>query len=333
MNATQISETLKACRLAGLPVYISGPPGVGKSQTVRQFAAEIGADLVDVRASLLDAVDLRGLPQIVDGITTWAPPGFLPADAGDGAPVVLFLDELPNAPQLVQAALLQLVLDRRLGEYSLPDNVFVVAAGNRVGDRAGASRLLSSLSSRLVMVDFETSLSAWMEWAFSAGIADEVIFFARFRPALLCAFDPKAETSPNPRAWERVSRLLPHLPRGPVEVEAYAGLVGEAAATEFVAFMGIWRDLPDPDGVLLMPETAEVPTDPATLYALTGALAAKAGKESADRLVRYAHRLPPEYAVLLVTESARKGGSDFMNTRAFVEWNVRNADLLTGTAA
>src|SRR5947208_2825514 len=109
------------------------PPGCGKSSVVRQAADQLGLDLIDLRVTLLDPVDLRGLPRLTDDAAVWVPPAFLPR-GGSG---VLFLDELAQAPPLVQAACLQLTLDRRLGEYALPGGWAVVAAGNRAGDRAG----------------------------------------------------------------------------------------------------------------------------------------------------------------------------------------------------
>jgi MoxR-like ATPase len=143
------------------PVYLWGPPGVGKSGVVRQIARRASIDVLDVRAVLLDPVDLRGLLGIEGDRALWCPPAFLPTDA-EG---VLFLDELAQAPPLVPAACLQLTLDRRVGEYLLPGGWSVVAASNRQEDLACAHCLISPLLNRFVHLDLEVSHDDWQDWA------------------------------------------------------------------------------------------------------------------------------------------------------------------------
>ena len=121
-----------------------GPPGIGKSSIVRQVAADKGLAILDVRAPLLDPTDLRGLPYVADGSAKWAPPAFLPQN--DGSEGLLFFDELNAAPPLVQASLYQLTLDRRVGEYVLPDGWRIIAAGNRSEDAAIVFRMPSALA-------------------------------------------------------------------------------------------------------------------------------------------------------------------------------------------
>ncbi|WP_020471423.1 AAA family ATPase, partial [Zavarzinella formosa] len=169
MRPTELARSLSALIPTRRPVYLWGPPGIGKSSLVRQAADADGLSLVDVRATLLDPVDLRGLPSVVKGAAVWCPPAFLPKD-GKG---LLFLDELAQAPPLVQAACLQLTLDRRLGEYALPEGWGVIAASNRAEDRAGANRLISPLLNRFVHLDLEVSAEDWQAWAAAANIAAE----------------------------------------------------------------------------------------------------------------------------------------------------------------
>jgi hypothetical protein len=145
----------------------------------REVAALLGIRLIDIRAVLLDPVDLRGLPTVEPGRAAWAIPAFLPED-GAG---ILFLDELNAAPPLVQAACYQLVLDCALGEYRLPDSWTVFAAGNREGDRAVTSRMSSALANRFVHLAFEPDLDDWSRWAMGPGdLRPEVVAFLRWRP-------------------------------------------------------------------------------------------------------------------------------------------------------
>lgn len=207
MIPSHIARALTTLLPTRQPVFLWGPPGVGKSQIVAQTAAGLGLDLIDIRAVLLDPVDLRGLPQIdADGRTHWRAPAFLPA-GGQG---VLFLDELNAAPPLVQAACYQLILDRALGEYQLPDGWTVLAAGNRDQDRAVTHRMPSALANRFVHLEIEAHLEDWVAWATCCGIRPEVISFLRFRPSLLHDFDPAVASRafPTPRSWQFVSVML-----------------------------------------------------------------------------------------------------------------------------
>jgi len=137
---------------------------------IHQLAAELAIPLRDVRALLLDPVDLRGLPFLgSDGRSKWATPDFLPQD-GEG---ILFLDELNAAPAMVQASCYQLVLDRKLGEYTLPEGWAIVAAGNRDSDRAATTRMPTPLRNRFVHLEFEVDVQEWAEWAIGAEIRPE----------------------------------------------------------------------------------------------------------------------------------------------------------------
>jgi hypothetical protein len=326
MKPSCIIETLKTLIDICQPMFVWGAPGVGKSQVVAQVAREERLDLVDVRAVLLDPVDLRGLPHIDENRRAcWCPPEFLPAK-GDG---IFFLDELNAAPPLVQAACYQLVLDRRLGEYRLPDGWCIVAAGNRETDRAVTHRMPSALANRFVHLNFDVDAQEWLTWAQASGIVPEVIAFIRFRPQLLHAFDPQKDDKafPTPRSWEFVSRIMNRQKQTIPDLELIAGVVGEGTAAEFCGFLRIFHNLPDPETLLEAPETAEVPDDPATLYAVCELLSQKTDLTNLPRIMTYAKRLPPEFSVMLVRDAARIN-SAIVQTPDFNAWAVAHADVL-----
>jgi hypothetical protein len=269
---------------------------------VRLAAGQLGLDLTDVRATLLDPVDLRGLPRLTGDSAVWCPPAFLPRD-GDG---VLFLDELAQAPPLVQSACLQLTLDRRIGEYELPDGWSVVAASNRAEDRAGTHRLISPLLNRFLHLDLDVCHGDWQTWAVGAGIAPEVRSFLSYRPALLSQFDPAANPRafPTPRSWQFVSDVLPRTPDYLLHA-VVAGCVGDGPAAEFLGFLRLYRELPDLDTVLARPDVAPVPREPAVLYALVGALVERCRHSQTPLagFVTYALRLPDEFAMLALRDA------------------------------
>ena len=326
MKPSRINTTIKTLIDIRQPVFVWGPPGIGKSEVVAQAADQMGLSLIDVRAVLLDPIDLRGLPRIDDdGRACWCPPEFLPG-SGSG---ILFLDELNAAPPLVQAACYQLVLDRRLGEYRLPDGWAIVAAGNRETDRAVTHRMPSALANRFVHLNFDVDVPDWLAWAQAAGLAAEVIAFLRFRPALLHAFDPQKDDKafPTPRSWAFVARIVGSLGGQAPDPELIAGAVGDGAAAEFCGFLRMFRSLPDPDNLLNFPETAQVPEDPATLYAVCEMLSSRTDTENLPRVMAYAKRLPPEFSVLLVRDAVRANNA-IVHTEAFGRWASAHGDVL-----
>ncbi len=326
MKPSKVVEALEIAIKADRPAFLWGPPGVGKSDVVAQVADKMGYTLVDVRAALLDPVDLRGLPVIEDGKVRWCPPDFLPK----GKKKLLFLDELNAAPPLVQAACYQLVLDRKLGEYSLPKDCVIIAAGNRETDRAVTSRMSSALANRFAPhINFEVDVEDWVAWALNHDILVELIAFIRFRGELLHNFDPSRNEKafPTPRSWEFASDIIKASGSSDLDFELLSGVVGEGGAVEFIGFLNIFKSLPDIDMVLLAPDKADVPTDPATLYAVCGALTGKATEQNFGRVVKYANRLPEEFSVLLVNDCVRKD-EDLTRTKAFIEWVSKHEDVL-----
>ena len=335
MKASEIAQSLKTLIEIKQPGFLWGPPGVGKSQVVAQTAKALDLELIDVLAVLLDPVDLRGIPRITDqGDARWSTPAFLPKE-GAG---VLFLDELNAAPPLVQAACYQLILDRRIGEYELPPEWTVIAAGNREQDRAVVHRMPSALSNRFVHLEFDVDAQDWNTWAVAADLAPEVTAFIRFRPSLLHAFEPDRDDRafPSPRSWEFVSGLVKahqdqlteiHGPAYRIFRELVAGTVGSGAAAEFTGFLKIWNQLPTVADILAAPQGLEVPEDPAMLFAISEMLGRAMTPENSGQILAFAARLPVEFSVLLVREAVALD-QELVNTPAFVTWAGENAQVL-----
>jgi MoxR-like ATPase len=254
-------------------VMIWGPPGVGKSSIVSQMAARHKLDVIDVRLSQLAPTDLRGLP-VADGkFARWLPPDFLPSH-GAG---VLFLDELNMAPPAVQGIAQQLILNRRVGNYEVPPEWFVWAAGNRKEDRAAVFEMPAPLANRFLHYEVEPHLESFRRWALGRGIHEQVLAFLSFRPELLHKPDGKAVAWPSCRSWEMASELHEHaLYIGPA--------VGEGAAQEFIAYCKLYKSLPDIDAILRGDgATVEFPKDPSYCFAITIGLAVRADKEAPIR--------------------------------------------------
>lgn len=325
MKASAVISSLHSLIPARQPTFLWGGPGLGKSDIVRQVAKERKVALQDVRALLLDPVDLRGLPYLsADHQSKWATPDFLPRD-GEG---ILFLDELNAAPPMVQASCYQLVLDRKLGEYTLPEGWAIVAAGNRESDRAVTTRMPTPLRNRFTHLNFEVDMQEWCEWAIGADIRPEVIAFIRFKPDLLSNFDRDANAFPSPRSWSFVSKIL-NQPSSPgIEHELIAGTVGAGAATEFTAFLNTFRNLPNIEAILMDPEHELVPTDAAAQFAVASALSYRATDTNFDRICKYLKRMPTEFSVLCVHDASRRQ-PDVRHTAGYTQWAVENHHVIS----
>lgn len=340
MRPSQVASAINLCIEANQPVMLHGSPGVGKSDVVRQVAAQRGIDMIDLRLSQLDPVDLRGVPSVdhENKKTTWNAPDFLPTE-GKG---ILFLDEINSAAQATAAAAYQLVLDRKLGDYTLPEGWAIVAAGNRASDKAIVNQMSTALKNRFTHVNYEVNNDDWCEWALKNNVAVEVLGFIRFRPMLLNEFEQRsnskeerervqrlkdAQAFATPRSWHFLSKVVGQNPPSEIEYELYSGIVGEGAAAEFMGYLKYYRNLPNLDALLMDPKKAKVPEEPATLYALATGLATKATQDNMERVVQYALRMPAEFQVLLMKDAIVRDTS-LTNTKAFNEWAVKNADVM-----
>uniref|UniRef100_A0A7V4E278 AAA family ATPase n=1 Tax=candidate division WOR-3 bacterium TaxID=2052148 RepID=A0A7V4E278_UNCW3 len=232
-------------------LFIWGPPGVGKSTIIREVAKEYNLKVIDLRLAQIDPADLRGIP-FPDKETkrlVWWIPEFFPKD-GKG---FLFLDELNLADLSIQATAYQLVLDRRVGNYKLPDGWYVLAAGNRKEDAVNVFEMPDPLVSRFIHIEVEPDLDIWIEWAVKKGISEEIIAYLKYRPENFINIKPNRVSIayPCPRTWE-FADIIWKLTKN---VETVAWAVGGPVAADFVAFLEVYRELPDIEKAL---ETGEI---------------------------------------------------------------------------
>jgi hypothetical protein len=210
--------------------------------------------------------------------------------------------------------------------------VSVVAAGNRETDRGVTYTMASPLANRFLHIDpFEVNFDDWRNWALNAKLRTEVINFINFRPGLLNDFDGTKKAFPTPRTWEFVHRILDDGNTQEIERAMIGGAVGEGAGAEFAGFLKIYRNLPNPDAVLMNPKTAEIPTDPATLYALCGALSVRASEANFDRMIQYCSRMKPEFQVLAIRDSVKRT-PELTQMQAFTQWAIPDVKTFTEDA-
>jgi dynein-related subfamily AAA family protein len=309
-------------------VHLWGAPGIGKSDVTRQIAVSLGWKLIEFRANLRETVDLRGIPVAdpVTGVTRWLVPDELPREDRDGKYGILFLDELNTASPQMQAALFQLVLERKLGDYTLPDGWVIVAAGNRVSDRAAAQRMPTALRNRFAHVYVVADVDAWANWAVANNVAVEMIAFVRFRRELIHRMPAGDENAfPTPRSLTKAAEFVD----APIDVrrDLIAAHIGDDCATEVEGFLQLYASLGSLEDIVANPETAAVPTEPSQRFAVCTGLARLATRKNFPQIMKYAHRLDGEGQVLLVHDATVRD-EGLKNTAVYSKWAVDNDHLI-----
>ncbi len=328
MRPKALSELLSKTIAAGLPVLIKGAPGVGKSDIVAQACAAQNADLVLSHPVVSDPTDYKGMPFVKNGKAEFLPFGDLRALIEAKKTTVAFLDDLGQAPAVVQAAAMQLILARRVNGHKISDDVVFIAATNRREDRAGVTGILEPVKSRFAtIVELEVHVDDWCDWALKNGVAPEVVAFIRFRPSLLNSGAATADivNHPCPRTITSMARLYS---KGIRDIEALQGAVGQGCATEFLGFVRVWESLPSIDGILINPDASRVPDEPAALYAVATGLAQRTTVANATQVVRYVRRLPEEFGVLAIRDMLRVC-PQATNNKEFIAWAAEHQSVLS----
>ena len=257
VTAQQARRAIVKCFKSQRPLFLWGPPGIGKSEVVADIAKELGGFMIDLRLGQMDPTDIRGIPFYNKelGKMDWAPPIDLPdAELAAKYPiVVLFLDEMNSAAPGVQAAAYQLVLNRRIGKYVLPDNVVMIAAGNRESDKGVTYRMPTPLANRFVHIEMKVDFPSWQEWAVLNNIHKDVVGYLTFAKQDLYDFDAKSSSRAfaTPRSWSFVSQLMEDNDiDDATATDLIAGTIGEGLAVKYMAHRKIAGRLPKPEDIL-----------------------------------------------------------------------------------
>ena len=253
VSPNEAKRSLRKCVKIKRPVFLWGAPGIGKSDIVKQIGDEQDREVIDVRLSLWEPTDIKGIPYYnsQENTMTWAPPSELPTDSESTA--ILFLDELNSAAPATQAAAYQLILNRRVGTYVLPKGVSIVAAGNRETDKGVTYRMPAPLANRFLHLELRTDFEDWLNWATANKVHEQVVGYLGFAKQDLYDFDPKSASRAfaTPRSWSFVSELLQDddLEEGTL-TDLVAGAVGEGLAVKFMAHRKVAKQMPNPTDIL-----------------------------------------------------------------------------------
>ena len=279
VTSVQLRRALLKAFKVKRPVFIWGPPGVGKSEVVESITEELGGYMIDLRMAQMEPTDIRGIPFFNKDINKmdWAEPVDLPdeAFASQYPIVVLFLDEMNSAPPSVQAAGYQLILNRRVGKYRLPDNVVIVAAGNRESDKGVTYRMPMPLANRFIHLEMRPDFAAWQNWAVNKNIHKDVVGYLSFAKQDMYDFNAKSSSRAfaTPRSWVFVSELLDDEDTDTDTLHnLIAGSVGEGLAIKFMAHRKVASRMPNPSDILSGKVTDLNVKEISAMYSLTTAM-------------------------------------------------------------
>jgi len=330
ISTTELYNHIDTLLQTDTPVFIHGSPGIGKSYIVADIAKKNSLELVDVRLSQMDPVDLRGVPSIKDDQTVWMPPVFFPKNKESSG--ILFLDELNSAPPSVQAAIYQLVLNRKMGEYELPNGWRIICAGNRVSDRGVVFRMPTPLANRMVHLHVQARFEDFKLFAIKQKLHPFVIGFLGFRPDLLST-EPVIEDDANPafatpRSYHMLSTILKTEKKINQLASIIYGTIGYSAGLEFTSYVKVYEDLPNIEAIY-EGQYPNIENKPALLYALVSALVEYFNGSDAHKkhLFIFSETLPTEFGVMLVKDIIVKDETLSLH-EAFDEWLVKYGEYI-----
>lgn len=321
MFAQQFKKALQIAINAQVPLWVWGQSGIGKSAIIRTVTAALNREHVDVRPTQMDPVDM-GIPYVKDGVCFRAIPNWLPTDGN----TLIAVEELPDAPISVQCALYQLVLERRLGDYSLPDGAYICATGNRAKDGGNYNQPPAPLMNRFLHIELESGYDSWLEWA-SGGYENDTVdvieakpitphiraeiraFFA-WRKDLLVQQPHKQDYAfCTPRSVEFLSRVLDQQPSDDVVGDLIRGTIGSGTGYEFLGFLKTWQSLPQLSAIIRDPLSVPVPQDLSASYATSIYLSSNWDKTNSKSLCAYIQRLSPEFGCLFLKDVCKRDTS------------------------
>jgi hypothetical protein len=269
MRASELTDYLNSIidNEISISLMLWGAPGIGKSSIVAQVAGKHSLDLIDLRLSQLAPTDLRGLPVPTEKTVSWLPPNFLPVE-GKG---ILFLDEINMAPPALQGVAQQLILNRRVGDYVVPPNWFIWAAGNRKEDKAAIFDMPTPLANRFIHLFLDVNSDDFHQYAMDNNFEESIIAFLAFRPSLLHKISFNHLAWPSPRSWEMANVLV----KAKLDIEPAVGPV----ASEYYAYVRLIEDIPDLKGIISGKKAPDFPVEPSLSYAVCIGLALRITNE------------------------------------------------------
>lgn len=337
--STTMKESLQ--KMSKNSFMLWGPPGVGKSDSLKTIQQKVSektnkeVKITDVRLLLFNPVDLRGIPvpDVDRKFAIWLKPFIFQMDPSPNVINLLMLDEISAAPPSVQAAAYQITLDRKVGEHKLPDNCYIICAGNRLQDKSVAYKMPKALANRLTHFDITAELDDWKIWAMNAGIDEKIIGYLNFSQKLY-DFKPESDENafPTPRTWEMADNYLKVFGSLGAAYNCIAGCIGLGTASEFKRYCEVFDKIPDVEKIfegkdVQMPESSDI------LYALSAAISNKAKSATTAQLqnaLKFVTKMRAEFSVLTIKDMLLipKMKQQLIVLPEWLEWSKKNRALI-----
>ncbi len=335
MKPSELLDVAKVLIKNREPLLVKGKPGVGKTDVMKQAAEECDFELIVSHPVVSDPVDFKGLPFVINDVADFLPLGDLKTLVTTKKNTVFFLDDLGQAAPAVQAAAMQLILARHIGEHKVSDKVTFIAATNRKEDKAGVSGILEPVKSRFTsIVELDVNVEDWFEWALNHGMPQELLAFIRWRPTMLDHFQPTSdiENSACPRTVANVGRLIKLKLAPEIENQLIQGAAGQAFASEYLGFREVFTRLPDPMTVLMNPK-AYFDKHPVSsdrldiLCALVITVTHRVDMDNYKDFFNFVSYLPGEYGVMAV-RTAMTLVDQLRKTEELIKFLKENQDII-----
>lgn len=351
LNIEQMKSALTYAFIADIPVMLWGPPGIGKTQGLYQWAADNDYVVIDIRLSQIEPVDMRGIPYRCPDTnrTMWAIPSMWPDPDDHDTKYVIFFDEINHGDKSTMSASFQAIQERALGEYKFPKGCRFAAAGNRAKDRGIANLMPVPLRNRFLHLEIYSAMADFVGHALRTKFHELVIGFARFSPDSINELIEHNNTEEEhkraaearthnaistPRTMEMVSKILysaTDAQTGKIDFDGIKplilGAIGEEVAVKFNGYAQFYKDLPDMDKLIKNPSNFDIPDNPGMLHAISIGLAARVNAKNAENVVKYVLRMPQEFQAYCMKDAVSRDMS-LIATQAFADWSDDNANVL-----
>lgn len=329
MKIQNVFKALEVGFKKNYPLLLTGAPGVGKSAIIKQAAKNLGFSLIISHPVVSNPTDFKGFgyPDESKEFAKFLPFGDFYKVLTSTEPLVWFFDDLGQAPEAVKATVMQLFLERAIGEHRLPDHVRLVAATNGKNHKSGVSNFLEALKSRFhCILEVECDADTWLDWGFENDLHPLVLSYIRMNPAdLLGPFSTlDMDNSACPRTWNNLSDMLFSYEEFGLKVDKdiVKGSIGSQVGNNFFAFMNLFESLVNIEDILLDPDNAPIPEKVDALMLVLRALAANANKANFNRILKYGQRVGTNHSELFVflVKSCVKEHPELKETAKYAEF-------------
>lgn len=324
LKPSELKIALKYAFKHGESILIVGMPGIGKTDIVKQASKKY--DLLILHPVVDSPIDYKGLGANVNGEAEFLPYGNLKKMMNAKSKLIVFFDDLGQATEAVQKAVMQLLLAREINGKKISKHVVFVAATNRRGDKAGVSGILEPVKSRFdAIIHLKPDADEWCQWAIKKGMPKELIHYIQWRPHMVADFQPTKDlvNSSVGRTLASVGKKINNGVPSCIQYAMFEGAAGKKFALEFTGFLKTYKELPTVKEIMKNPDSAKIPESPGAKFAVMGIVVENATSSNVGAFLTYLDRLGNEVTTASMKLLTMKK-PDAIKSEAYVKWAVKH---------